>query len=79
MPDRPDVVRYLQAHGRDVAENYHRNCADLEIFAAYAADCPNARQMSARLVYLPSYPGLRAEEIDATTRTIRAYFAAKAG
>lgn len=76
--DRPDFVRYLQAHGRDVAENYHRNCADLEIFAEYHADCPNARSMSARLVYLPSYPGLRVEDIDETTRVIRAYFTEKA-
>ncbi|MFM7347824.1 MAG: DegT/DnrJ/EryC1/StrS family aminotransferase, partial [Tagaea sp.] len=77
VPDRPDFVRHLQTHGRDAAENYHLNCADLEIFAEYAADCPNARRMSARLVYLPSYPGLRAEDIDATTRAIRAYFAEK--
>lgn len=77
VPDRPDFVRHLQALGRDAAENYHRNCADLEIFADYAADCPNARRMSARLVYLPSYPGLRADDIDATTRAIRAYFAEK--
>ncbi|MCZ8121920.1 MAG: DegT/DnrJ/EryC1/StrS family aminotransferase [Magnetospirillum sp.] len=77
VADRPDFVRFLQARGRDAAENYHRNCADLPIFADYAADCPNARKMSERLVYLPSYPGLRAEDIDATTRAIRAYFAEK--
>lgn len=77
VPDRPDFVRFLQLRGRDVAENYHRNCADLDIFAEYRADCPNAQRMSAGLVYLPSYPGLSAEDIDATTRVIRAYFAAK--
>jgi perosamine synthetase len=77
VADRPDFVRFLQSCGRDVAENYHRNCADLDVFAEYRTDCPNARAMSAGLVYLPSYPGLAAAEIDATTRAIRGYFAAK--
>ncbi|MCM0021116.1 MAG: DegT/DnrJ/EryC1/StrS family aminotransferase [Tagaea sp.] len=77
VDDRPDFVRFLQLRGRDAAENYHRNCADLDVFAEYRADCPNARRVSARLVYLPSYPGLKAEDIDATTRAIREYFAEK--
>jgi perosamine synthetase len=78
IADRPDFVRFLQLHNRDVAENYHRNCADLEIFAAHRNDCPNARRISADLVYLPSYPRLSATEIDRTTSVIRAYFARKA-
>jgi dTDP-4-amino-4,6-dideoxygalactose transaminase len=74
VADRPKFVRFLQLHGRDVAENYHRNCADIDVFAAYRAECPNARRMSEGLVYLPSYPDLTDADIDATTRTIRRYF-----
>jgi len=72
--DRRSVVSHLQQHGRDVAENYHRNCADLDVFKSYFRDCPNARRMSEGLVYLPSYPDLPTTEIDRTVATLRDYF-----
>jgi perosamine synthetase len=72
--DRRSVVRYLQQQGRDVAENYHRNCADLDIFKPYYRDCPNARRMSEGLVYLPSYPDLSMMEIDKTVAALRDFF-----
>lgn len=71
---RHKLVAYAMQHGRDITESYHRNCAALPCFSAFANPCPNAQKTADSLIYLPTYPRYSAEEIAKTIGVIRAYF-----
>ena len=58
---------------RDVQISHHRNCASLPCFAAYNRDCPNAERASQRVIYLPTYPGYRDDQVNANVESIRAF------
>jgi perosamine synthetase len=73
-PDRRALVRYLLEHGADVAESYHRNCADLPCFEAEARECPTARRFAACAVYLPIYPRYPDHEIRRNVALIRRFY-----
>jgi perosamine synthetase len=63
----------MTARLRDVQISHHRNCASLPCFAAFHRDCPNAEKAAQRLIYLPTYPGYRDDQVKANVETIRAY------
>ena len=72
--DRDGLARFMTRHLRDVQISHHRNCAGLECFSAYARDCPNAERAARSLLYLPTYPGYREDQVKANIAAIRAYF-----
>ena len=59
---------------RDVQVSHHRNCAAMECFAEYRRDCPNAALAERRLLYLPTYPGYREDQVRANIDVIRRFF-----
>jgi dTDP-4-amino-4,6-dideoxygalactose transaminase len=72
--DRDGLARFMTRHLRDVQISHHRNCAGLECFSTYARDCPNAERAARSLLYLPTYPGYREDQVKANIAAIRAYF-----
>jgi perosamine synthetase len=72
--DRRALVKYAMRKLRDIAESYHRNCADLPCFAQWHRDCPRARATADSLIYLPTYPRYTRREIEKTVAVIRSYF-----
>jgi dTDP-4-amino-4,6-dideoxygalactose transaminase len=72
--DRKSLVAHAMRHKRDITMSYHRNCADLPCFAAWARPCENARATSDTLIYLPTYPGYTEDEIRKTIAAIRGFF-----
>ena len=56
VEDRDEVVKQLALRGFDVPVQHLRNTADLDIFAPYVAECPNARAVAASTILLPTYP-----------------------
>jgi dTDP-4-amino-4,6-dideoxygalactose transaminase len=72
--DRHQLVDFAMRHYRDITESYHRNCAALPCFAAYARSCPNAEATANSLIYLPTYPRYSVREIEKTIATIRRFF-----
>jgi perosamine synthetase len=71
--DRHELVKSAMRQGRDIAESYHRNCADLLCFAEYYRDCPVARTVARSLIYLPTYPGYPRHEIERNIASIRRF------
>lgn len=74
--EAPRLVEHVLRQGQDITISYHRNCADLDCFAEYRSECPNARATARSLIYLPCYPGYGAGQIDRTIAAIRGFFAA---
>lgn len=72
--DRRALVAYAMENGRDVTMSYHRNCAALECFSDFAADCPNAAATADQLIYLPTYPRYSHDEIRRNVDVIRRFF-----
>jgi dTDP-4-amino-4,6-dideoxygalactose transaminase len=60
---REHVLNQALRHGRDVAAQHLRNCADLPAFRDLYRDCPNARAAAAELILLPTYPRYPVSEI----------------
>ena len=77
VDDRWDFVRHMMRHGRDVAIQHMGSAADLDIFAEYRSDCPEARATAETCVLLPTYPGYGMAEVDANVRVIRDYLHAR--
>lgn len=71
--DRDRLGRFMTERRRDVQISHHRNCASLPCFAAFHRDCPNAERVAQRLIYLPTYPGYRTEQVRANVEAICAY------
>jgi len=77
VDDRDRLLRHLMRHGRDVAGQHIKNCADFPAFAEWHRDCPNARKTAASVVLLPTYPRYALGEVEANLRVIREYFGAR--
>jgi perosamine synthetase len=73
IEERDRLARFMTERLRDVQISHHRNCASLPCFSAYYRDCPNAEMASQRVVYLPTYPGYRDDQVAANVETIRAF------
>lgn len=74
VPDRWSVVKHMMREGRDLAVQHYANAADLSCFAAYARDCPNARQTASEVILLPTYPRYAKEEVEKNIEVLRRYF-----
>jgi perosamine synthetase len=73
IEQRDRLARFMTQHLRDVQISHHRNCASLPCFADYYRDCPNAEKAAERVIYLPTYPGYRDDQVNANVETIRAF------
>ena len=73
VEQRDRLARFMTQHLRDVQISHHRNCASLPCFAEYYRDCPNAEKAAERVIYLPTYPSYRDDQVNANVETIRAY------
>lgn len=71
--DRDRLARFMTEKLRDVQISHHRNCASLSCFSAFYRDCPNAEKAAQRLIYLPTYPGYRDDQVIANVEAIHAY------
>lgn len=74
VDDRAAVLRALMLAGRDCASYYYRNCADLDIFAPYGRECPNARRAANNTVLLPTYPRYGIAEAAKNVEAIRRFY-----
>ena len=74
VPDRKDLLRYMMRERRDCAAQHLHNCADLECFAEFHRDCPNARKTAASVVLLPTYPRYSERDVTRNVEVIRRYF-----
>jgi dTDP-4-amino-4,6-dideoxygalactose transaminase len=73
IEERDRLVRYMTAQLRDVQISHHRNCASLPCFAAYYRECRNAEKAAQRVIYLPTYPGYRDDQVAANVESIREF------
>jgi dTDP-4-amino-4,6-dideoxygalactose transaminase len=74
VKDRPDFLRFMMREHRDVAAQHLRNCAELDCFAEFQRDCPNARETARSVALLPTYPRYGDADIDRNIATVRRYF-----
>jgi dTDP-4-amino-4,6-dideoxygalactose transaminase len=74
VEERDRLARFMTQRLRDVQISHHRNCASLPCFSAYFRDCPNAERASQQVIYLPTYPGYKPDQVAANIAAIRAYF-----
>lgn len=77
--ERENLVRYMTERLRDIQISHHRNCAEMACFAEYARDCPNAARAERCVIYLPTYPGYRENEVLKNIETIRTFFQERTG
>lgn len=70
---RDRLGRFMTERLRDVQISHHRNCASLPCFADYYRDCPNAEKAAREVIYLPTYPGYRDDQVRANVETVRAF------
>ncbi len=78
VEDRDALARYMTKNLRDVQVSHHRNCAAMECFVDFWRDCPNAALAERRLLYLPTYPGYRDDQVRANIDVIRRFFQERA-
>jgi perosamine synthetase len=76
VPNRHDLLKLSQKHGRDFAAQHLRNCADLPAFAEFYRDCPAARAASSELVLLPTYPRYPMAEVQRNIEVLKDFFGA---
>ena len=74
VADRHALVRHLMSNRRDCAVQHLKNCADLECFANWYRNCPNARRTAAETLILPTYPRYGRDEVTRTAAAVRSYF-----
>lgn len=74
VPQREQMVLHLFNELRDCAAQHLRNCADLDCFADFHRDCPNARAAAASVLMLPTYPRYSAAEARRTVAAVRSFF-----
>jgi perosamine synthetase len=72
--DRDRLARSMTRRLRDVQVSHHRNCASMACFSAFARNCPEAERAGRNVLYLPTYPSYREDQVRANIETIRAYF-----
>ena len=71
VENRAHVLRELMRRGRDCASYFYRNCATLECFSDFAADCPHAQDAAVKTVLLPTYPGYGHQEALKNVQALR--------
>lgn len=74
VEEPPELLRWFNFYGQDVVAQHFSNCAELECFEAFKADCPVASKVAKSLVLLPTYPGFNFSDVDRNIAILRAYF-----
>jgi dTDP-4-amino-4,6-dideoxygalactose transaminase len=74
VDDRDGLLRHLMTERRDAAAQHLHNCADLDCFAEFQRDCPNARRTAQSAVLLPTYPRYSEADVDRNIASIRRHF-----
>ena len=74
VEERDRLARFMTERLRDVQTSQHRNCASLPCFSAFYRHCPNAERAARSVIYLPTYPGYKADQAEANIEAIRAFF-----
>lgn len=75
VADKYALQHYLIEHDCDVAVQHAQNCADMEAYAPWQRDCPNARAAYHGTLMLPTYRGFPLSSAEHYARTIRQFFA----
>jgi len=73
VQDRHALLCQLLQSGCDVAAQHLKNCADLDSFAEFASDCPNARACAASVILLPTWPGYGERQVQLIIDTVLGY------
>jgi dTDP-4-amino-4,6-dideoxygalactose transaminase len=79
VEDRYGLLCHLLRRGCDVAAQHLKNCADLDSFAEFASDCPNARACAASVILLPTYPGYGEEQVGRNIAAIAEFLSGAQG
>lgn len=77
VDDRNELVKYSLKNGRDITKSYHRNCASMECFSNWYAECQQAEKVANSVIYLPTYPRYGSVEVRKTAEVIKKYFEIK--
>lgn len=72
--DRAQLLRHMIRAGRDVAVQHLRNCAELEAFASYRRNCPQAAVTASETVLLSTYPRYPLSEVRENVAAIRSFY-----
>ncbi len=72
--DRHALVRHLMNKGCDLAVQHLKNCADMECFADFRRECPNARATANETILLPAYPRYSRNDVARNIDAIRSFF-----
>lgn len=74
VENRMGVVKYLMRHGRDCVIQHIRNTAEMDCFAQFARDCPQAKRTAEEVLLLPTYPGYKPGEAEKNIAVLRRYY-----
>lgn len=72
--DNDALVKSLMKQRRDVGIQHLKNCADLDSFAEFQRNCPNARRVAKSVVLLPTYPRYGEKEVRKTADAVLNFF-----
>jgi perosamine synthetase len=75
VADKYALQRYMVEQWCDVAVQHAQNCADMETYAPWKRDCPNARAAYNGTLMLPCYRGFPLAAAERYAQTIRRFFA----
>jgi dTDP-4-amino-4,6-dideoxygalactose transaminase len=71
----PALMRHLIKSGIDIQTETCTNCANLNIFKEYACDCPNAEELSRKVLFLPNQPVLNEKDMKKIVTKVKEFFA----
>ncbi len=71
--ERHALIRHLMLRRCDLAAQHLKNCADLDCFAPWRRECPQARATARALILLPTYPRYSLRDVDRNIAAIREF------
>lgn len=75
LAERAEVLcEYLFRRGIDCETSEYRNCAELEMYHEFAADCPVSRDVQRSILRLPNHPGLSRRSAVRIAAAIRKFY-----
>ena len=72
----PQLAEFLFRRGIDCETSEYRNCAGLELYREYAAECPVAAEVESKILRLPNYPSLSRKSVQRIAKTIHSFYKA---
>lgn len=70
------LAENLFRQGIDCETSEYRDCAGLEIYREFAADCPVSRCVESKILRLPNHPSLNRCKVQRIGRAIRSFYGA---